>query len=220
MSASAAAVFHDPEEYLEYLNSPGIWGAETRLATKGGFHAELMTRNVGGIACIRGRLSTTIFRMGASGADKVSLGWTDAPTIRNGVEIGPGELFLHTGSGGFEYQLRAEFPYAFRTIAIPNAAFRLLCDDKLPASARIRPSPEALAHFLRIHRAAMAKEASPGDLVHVAIKCLGSAGFVAADPSTFASGAQLDWLAPRLAYVGPPASPRLEVLDEPPEECP
>jgi len=25
MSESAAAVLHDPDEYLEYLNSPGIW---------------------------------------------------------------------------------------------------------------------------------------------------------------------------------------------------
>lgn len=164
---SARTTYNDPDEFL---SAHDVWGKPTRFTPTKPFRAEVYVRDLDGVICVRTKVTPTILHLGDIKRTTTAFCFSDEgspPTVRNGIEIGPSEIFVYTGE---EYYHRADYAYGYRIVFMPNAVFA----EPL-ATCRIRLSSQSLQWLRCVHIAAMRGEASQGSLVQAVLSCLASA---------------------------------------------
>ena len=169
------AIFDDPDEHLETMYT--LWGVEARIGMIGTkpFRSEFTKRVVGSLSCVRGKITPNIYHAGGlAGLTTTFVFFDEGPAtiVRNGVEVRTDELFIWPLS--VDYCSRADSPYGYRVIAIPDEELNKLFDEPF-FGERLRPSAESLTYLRRVHDAAMAGASSQDSLMRAVSECLATA---------------------------------------------
>ena len=164
-------VFHDPDEYIEALDS---WGAEMRMiATTGPFRCALEMADCGAISCLTAKMTPYTFELRARATTFVFLDEGSPSIWRNGVEITDRDMLAWPSRT--DYVSRHEYPCVANAVTVPDAELGHLFDEPFSGVSRIRPPARLLRRLRHVNRAVLGGTASGHAVIYGLVECLAAA---------------------------------------------